>query len=192
MTLWPSLDRLVEKHFGIGYERRDLCRHPGVFLIHLLGIEGIGAEECVGDRILFVAGVLDVGAKQRRVEQVDDPQPAARHFVFVRRPNAAAGGADLLPPWCAFGREFDHAVIGQNHLGAVGDEKLPVDVDAQFAKLADLLEKRHRVKHDAVADDAAAIGPQHTTGNQLEDKFLTANDDGVSGIVAARVARDDA
>ena len=32
------------------------------------------------------------------VQQIDHPQPVARHLVFVGRTNATAGRADLLPP----------------------------------------------------------------------------------------------
>ena len=48
-----------------------------------------------------------------------------------------------------------------------------------------------RVEDDSVADDGLAVGPQDAAGDELEDEFLAADDDGVSGVVAASVAGDD-
>src|SRR6185437_6241601 len=82
-----------------------------------------------------------------------------------------------------------HAVIGQSDMGAIGDKKLPCDIDAQFFQAVDFLEEGHRIEDDAVADDSAAVGPQHSAGDQLEHEFFPADDDGVPGIVAAGVPR---
>ena len=90
------------------------------------------------------------------VQQVDDAQAAAGHLVFVGRADAPAGGADLLAAGRALGGQLDHAVVGQNHLGAIGDEELPIDVDAELAQLGDFLEEGDGVEHHAVADDALA------------------------------------
>ena len=155
------------------------------------GVEGLGAEERVGDGVLLVAGVLDVRAEQRGVEQVDDAQAAAVHLVFVGRADAAAGGADLGAAGGVFGGELDHAVVGKNHLGAVGDEELAVDGEAGVFELLDLVEEGHGVENDAVADDAFAVRAQNAAGNELQDELLAVDDDGVAGVVAAGIARDD-
>ena len=70
--------------------------------------------------VLLVAGGFDVRLEQVGPQQVHDAQAAARHLVFIRGANAAAGGADLLAARRAFGRQLDHAVVGQDHLGAIG------------------------------------------------------------------------
>ena len=101
----------------------------GVVLVHLLGVEGLGAEERVGDGVLLVAGVVDVRAQERGVEQVDDAEAVAVDLVLVGGADAAAGGADLGAAGGGLGGELDHAVVGQDDLGAVGDEEL-VAVDA--------------------------------------------------------------
>ena len=144
----------------------------GVLLVHLLGVEGLGAEEGVGDGVLLVAGVLDVGAEQRGVEQVDDAQTAAVHLVLVGRADAAAGGSDLGAAGGVLGGELDHAVIGQDDLGAVGDEELAVDWQAGLLELLDLVEEGHGVEDDAVADDAVALRAQDAAGDQLQDELL--------------------
>ena len=109
----------------------------------MAGSSGFGAEERVGDGVLLVAGVFDVGLEQVGVEQIDDAEAVAGHLVFVGGADAAAGGADLLAAGRAFGGELDHAVVFEDDLRAVGDEELAVDVDAEVAQLADFLEEGH-------------------------------------------------
>ena len=94
-------------------------------------------------------------------------------------------------PGRAFGGQLDHAVVREDDLGAVGDVEAGIDVDAEVAEASGLLEEGHGVEHDAVADDAAAPGAQHAAGHELEDELLAVDDDGVAGVVAAGIARDD-
>ena len=126
----------VEQTAGVGDKGADLLGRGGVFVVHLCGIErtgsDLGAEQGVGDLVLLLAGGLDVGLEQVGPQQVDDAQAAARHLVFVGRTDAAAGGADLLAARRALGGQFDHAVIGQDDLGAVRNIELPVDIDARI------------------------------------------------------------
>ena len=63
--LLAVVDGVVQHDGGVGDEGRDLLGQPGVLLVHGLGVERLGAEERVGDGVLLVAGVLDVGAQQR-------------------------------------------------------------------------------------------------------------------------------
>ncbi len=122
----------------------------------LLGSSGSVPKSACGDGVLLVAGVLDVRAQQRGVQQVDDAQAAAVHLVFIRRADAAAGGADLRAAGGVLRGELDHAVVGQDHLGAVGDEELAVDRQAGVLQLLHFAQEGHGVEHDAVADDALA------------------------------------
>ncbi len=114
--------RFVEHHGGVGYERSHLLGGAGVVLVHLLGIERLGAEESVSDSVLLVAGVLDVRAQQRGVQQIDNAQAAAVHLVFIRRADAPAGRADLRTAGRVLGSQLDHPVVRQNDLGAVRNE----------------------------------------------------------------------
>ena len=83
-----------------------------------------------------------------------------------------AGGADGLAAGSGFGRELDHAVVGQDDRGAVGDEEVAVDFDAGVAEFLDFAEEGHGVQHDSVADDAFAAGPQDAAGDELQDELL--------------------
>src|SRR5258707_13549776 len=71
---------------------------------------------------------------------------------------------------------------------AVADEQAAVYFDSGIAQLADFFQERHRIKHDAVADHALASCAQHAAGNQLQNKFLSIDNDGMPGIVPACIA----
>ncbi len=151
------LEGFIEHDGGIGDEGGDLLSGAGVVLVRLFGVEGLGAEQGVSDGVLLVAGVLDVSAEQRGVEQVDDAQTGAVHLVLVGGADAAAGGSDLGAAGGVLGGELDHAVIGQDDLGAIGDEELVIDRETSFFEFFDLVEEGHGVENDAVADDALAL-----------------------------------
>ncbi len=82
-------------------------------------------------------------------------------------------------------------MVGQDDLGAIGNEELAVYREAGFAQLFDFVEKGLRVKHDAVADDALAAGAEDAAGDKLQDELAAVDDDGVAGVVAAGVTGDD-
>ena len=185
-------DDLVQQAAGVGDKGADLLGGGGVFVVHLRRVQRIGAEERVNDGVLLGAGGLNVRLQQLRAQQVHDAQAAARHLVLVGRADAAAGGADLLASRRALGGQLDHAMVGQNHLGAIGDIELLIDGHAERAQLGDFLEEGDGVQDDAVADDRPAAGAQNAAGNQLQDELLVADDDRVTGIVPARIARNGA
>ena len=88
-------DRLALGESAVQQQRRvadkgsQLFGSFRIFAEHFVGIERFGIEQCVRDHIFFAAGVLDVRAQQRPIEQIGDAQSAASHFVFISGPNAA-------------------------------------------------------------------------------------------------------
>ena len=118
-------DRLIQQRGRVGHIGSHLLRRGRVLVINLRRVERVGAEKRMGDRILLPAGVLDMRFQNFGVQQVHHAQTVAVHLVFVRRPDAAAGRADLCPSRRALARQLDHPVIGQDHLRAIGDEELP-------------------------------------------------------------------
>ena len=194
--VFARVDGPVQQHRGIGDEGGDLVGEPGVILVHGARVERLGAEERVRDGVLLVAGVVDVGAKQAGVQQVGDAQAVAMDLVLVGGADAPAGGADGGAAGRGFGGQLDHAVVGQDHLGAVRDEQLAVRAafqigQAGFAQLLYFVQERLWIEHDAVADYAAAAGAKHTAGDELQDELAAVNDDRVPRIVAAGIAGDD-
>ena len=97
----------------------------------------------------------------------------------------------FVPSGSVLRGQLNHAVVGQNHMSAVGNEKMTVDCTPASLQRARLFQKRNWIKHDAIADDAAATGAQHAAGHKLEDKLFALDDDGVAGIVSAGVAGHD-
>ena len=52
-------------------------------------------------------------------------------------------------------------------------------------------DERDRVDHDAVADHAHFSAPQNAGGNEMQDVFFAAVNDGVAGVIAALAADHD-
>ena len=82
-------------------------------------------------------------------------------------------------------------MVGKNNLRAIRDEEIAIHLHAGGAQGSDFLQKGQRIDHHAIADHAGALRPQNAAGHELQNEFLSVDDDGVSGIVAAGVARHD-
>src|SRR6185437_1430121 len=78
-------DGLVEQRARVSDEGGDLLGGSGVFLVHLRRVERLRAEKRLGNGVLFVAGVLDMGLQKIVVQQIDDPQAIASGFVLIVR-----------------------------------------------------------------------------------------------------------
>ena len=81
-------------------------------------------------------------------------------------------------------------MIWQNHLGAIADEQIPIHLHAGVAQSANLIQKCQRIENYTIADHSAAVFAQHAAGHELQNKFFAVDDDRVSGIMPAGVARD--
>jgi hypothetical protein len=79
-------------------------------------------------------------------------------------------------------------VVGQNHVRAVGDEKISVNVHPSVTQPAYFFEKRKRIENNAISNHAGAARAQDAAGHKLQDEFLAVDDDRVPGIVASRIA----
>ena len=82
-------------------------------------------------------------------------------------------------------------MVWQDDLGAIGDEELTVNGQTVRLEHRDLLQQRRRVDNHAIADHTLASRPQYTAGHKVKHKLFAVNDDGVAGIVTARVTRYD-
>ena len=173
------------------HEWRDFFGGVSIFGVHLVGIERFGVEERVRDHVFFADGIFDVFLEKLQVEKIGNAQAAAAHFVFVGGADAARGGADLYAAGRILRGQFDHAVVGQDYVGAIRDEKTAVHLDASCAQRVHFFQERQRIEHNAVANHAAAAGAQHAARDQLQNEFLAVDDDGVAGVVSAGVAGND-
>src|SRR5205814_1297723 len=148
-----------------------------------VGIERFGVEQSMRDHVLLAHGIFDVSSQEFQIEQVSDAQAAAAHLVFVGRTDAAGRSANLHAAGRVFGSQFDHAVVGKNHLGAVTDKQRAIHLHAHIAKTAHFFQKGDRVEYYAITDHAGATGAQNAARHQLQDEFLAIDDDRVAGIV---------
>ena len=187
----PAVQCLVQENGSIRDKGRKLFRGASVVLVHLLRIERFRAEESMRDGVLFMAGVVDVRAKKRGVEEIHHPQAIPMNFILVCGADAPACGANRRTSRGRLGGKLNHAVIRKNYLGTIRDEQLPIDRKTSILELLDLGKKRHGVKDYTVAYDAPALGPEHTAGYKLQNELLAFDNDRMACIVAAGVPRNN-
>ena len=140
------------------------------------------------DHVFFAHRILNVLFQQLQIQQVGNAQAASPHLVFVGRTDSTRSGADLDASGSVLRRKFDHAMVRKNHLGAVRDEKIPVDLHTRLAQRAHFFKKGHGIEDHAIADHASAGLTQHAAGDKLQHKLLALDDDRMPGIVAAGIA----
>jgi hypothetical protein len=80
-------------------------------------------------------------------------------------------------------------VVRHDHVRAAADTDA-LDVDATRDEHVELVDQRHGVDHDAVADDRGDVRVEHARRGEPELEHLVAADDRVAGVVAALVAHD--
>src|SRR5205823_581953 len=124
-----------------GNEWRYALGSARVLVVNLVGIERLSIEERVRNRVLFAAGVVDMRAQQLGVEQIDYAQAAALHLVLISRTNATGSSADLHASRSILCGELDHAVIGKDHMRAVGDEEAASDIKSGLLESVYFFEK---------------------------------------------------
>ena len=147
------------------------------------------AVGCLADQVFFRDHSLELYAETLRFEHIAHADSAARHFVFVGRSNPARGGSNLRFAAGRF-RGFVHfAMIRKDQVRAIAQEEASADFDAGLAEIFDLGHQRRRVNHGAGTDDGFFFRAQDPAGNQLQHEAMTIEDDGVTSVVSAGVAR---
>ncbi len=124
------------------------------------------------------------------MEQVLQADRAPRHLVLVRRPDAAAGGADLARALGCFARQVERHVIRQDQRAGLADLQPRAHVDAGGLERPDLLDQRLRREHDAVADVAGDLLAQDAGRDQVQHRLLAADHQRMAGVVTALEAHD--
>jgi len=79
-------------------------------------------------------------------------------------------------------------VEGEDHVRAVADGKLTLDVNTSRLQRVDLGDEGRGIQHQPVADDGFHARTQDSRRDELEDELLLADAHGVAGVVAALVA----
>ena len=112
--------------------------------------------------------------EKRLIEEIGDAESAAGHFVFVGGPDAARCGSDFDASGSVLSAELNHAVIGQNDVGAVADEEIggcaavsgAGDLRPARAEAVDFLHEGEGIEHDAVADDSLGLLAENAAGDR--------------------------
>jgi hypothetical protein len=144
------------------------------------------------DEVVVFDGGFDQAGQFVRIHQVGDAHAAARDFVFIRRTNAAAGGADGFAARGDFARLIDGDVVRHDQRRCRADLQARTHVDALRFELFDFLLERGGRQHDAVTDEAQRVVAQNARRDQVQHGLLALDDQGVAGVVTALEARDGA
>ena len=75
-------------------------------------------------------------------------------------------------------------------MGAIADVEAAFDVYARLGESFDFVDQRGGIDNYASADHGVTAGTQNPAGDQLQDVPISADDDGVAGVVASSYARD--
>ena len=156
----PVFQRGVEQQPGVGdavFETAGLLEQR---VDHFGGFQRLAVVDLDKYLVLEFQCGLDLLGQQRLVEHIGDADPEAGDLVLVARPDAAAGGADLLAAHVALGDLVDGHVIRHQQVRVGGDQQ-PLGVDPAVLQPLELGKQHTGVDHHAVADDvgdAAASG----------------------------------
>ena len=129
-------------------------------------------------------------AKSRGIEQVADADSVTRHFVFIGGANSARRCTDFPGAARRLGRLLHLTVIGKDQVGAVGKMQTSGDVDPGFGQRVEFSNQGRRVHDHSRSDYRVLARAQDSAGDQLQDKSVSVEDDGVAGVVASRASRD--
>ena len=159
------------------------------------GINGIGfkgGEIVVGQSaVSFLQTNRDQFFRFCGITEVGEAKTDAVGFVRISRANATLGGSDFLIAQRHFAGGIKLAVIGEDNVGTVGNEKaFGCDGNAFGFEGFDFLAETDRIHDDTVSDDALFI-PKNAGGNEMEDIFFALGDHGVPGVVSALTANDE-
>ena len=137
------------------------------------------------DEVVIVEDFAELGGETFAMKQVGDPEGAARHLVFIGRADAAPGGTDGILALRLLARLIERDVrcqdqrTGRTHPQAFEYRHALPDQHFRF------LEERLERQHHAIADEALHMRVQDSRRNQRQNRFFAADDQRVSGIVAA-------
>src|SRR5258706_5922635 len=115
---------------------------------------------------------FELRGKALRHQKVPEADRAARDFVFVGGPDAAAGGADLSGALRRFTRDVDRRVVRENQGTGLGDPQAGCYVRACTLELVHLLDQRLPRTDHAVADIAGHSDPEDARGDELQHRRL--------------------
>ena len=133
--------------------------------------------------------VIEYFAELRRKslshEQIGYAKCTTSRLVFISRADTAACRADRAGTARFLAREIERDVRRQNQRATGADLESFENGHTVRHQCVRFLNQRIERQHDAIADQAADAVAENAGRNQVQDSFLTADDQCMSGIVAA-------
>ena len=158
-----------------------------IFIEQARGFERMPVSRAA-DRVFFLDHALQLVLETVGVEQIDHANPAPRHFVFIGWSDSARRGADRRGSARRLRRFIHFAVIRENQMRAITEKQASARFDSRFSKVFHFDQQGRGVHHGSRADDRLLARPQDSAGDQLQDVFMIIKNNGVAGVMSARVA----
>ena len=128
-----------------------------------------------------------------RMQQINDTDGAACHFVFVGWADAATGRADFAFAARCFAGLVKRDVVRQDQRTGRRDFQTTLDVfHACCVQLVDFAQQCFGGYDNAGTDEAIQVFMQDAARNQAQNGFLAADDQSMTRIVAALETHDTA
>ena len=130
--------------------------------------------------------IAQLGGEALAIEEIVEAHGAARHLVFVGRPDSLAGGADLVAGGTTgLARLVERNVIAEDHRAARADSQAVTNLDATRLERFYFGKQVMDIEHHAVSDVALHALAHDPRRHQVELVLVLADDQGMTGIVSA-------
>ena len=183
------IDHVVEQQARLGDVGAQTLGHGQVLVANL--VHGVGGQVVDELELRVHAGEsgLQLVAEQCLVQHVLHAQTNAGHLVLIARTDAALGGTDVLLAELLLKGAIQIDVVRHDDMRVAADLEI-LGGDAVGLEHVDLLKDNLGVDDAAVTDHRHVVGIHDAGGHLVQAVLLAVDDDGVAGVVAARVAHD--
>ena len=183
------IDHVVEQQARLGDVGTQALGHRQVLVANL--VHGVGGQVVDELELGVHAGEsgLQLVAEQCLVQHVLHAQANARHLVLIARTDAALGGTDVLLAELLLKGAIQIDVVRHDDMRVAANLEV-LGGDAVGLEHIDLLKDNLGIDDAAVTDHRHVIGIHDAGGHLVQAVLLAVDDDGVAGVVAARIAHD--
>ena len=183
------VDHVVEQQARLGDVGAQALGHRQVLVANL--VHGVGGQVVDELELGVHAGKsgLQLVAEQCLVQHVLHTQADAGHLVLVARTDAALGGTDVLLAELLLKGAIQIDVVRHDDMRVAANLEV-LGGDAVGLEHVNLLKDNLGVDDAAVTDHRHVVGIHDAGRHLVQAVLLAVDDDGVAGVVAARVAHD--
>ena len=183
------VDHVVEQQARLGDVGAQALGHGQVLVADL--VHGVGGQVVDELQLGIHAGKsgLQLVAEQRLVQHVLHAQADAGHLVLVARTDAALGGTNVLLAELLLKSTIQIDVVRHDDVRVATDLEV-LGGDTVGLEHVDLLKDNLGVDDAAVTDHRHMVGIHDAGGHLVQAVLLAVDDDGVAGVITARIAHD--